>query len=267
MTRLLPSYTIAVDLGQVNDSTAIVVAERIGVPTGRIDLVPNAASYFDGNEHLPRTIAWPETLGSYDLIHLQRLPLGTPYTALPETLRAIEHQLRQRWCDLALQRHQVSASMTDAPVELIVDQTGVGRPVVDLLRQAGFDPIAITITGGDQVIPVERREFRVPKRNLVGAVQVLLQTRRLRWARSLPEAATLKQELDNFKAKISLAGHDSYGAGEDWREGNHDDLVLSTALGCWYGEFEHSEAERSRVSVSSYLVPDDDNDYNDRRWM
>jgi hypothetical protein len=237
------------------------------VPTGRIDLVPNVASYFDGNEHLPRTIAWPQTVGSYDLIHLQRLPLGTPYTALPETLRAIAHQLCQRWGDLVFQRHYVSPSMTDAPVELIVDQTGVGRPVVDLLRQAGFDPIAITITGGDQVIPVERREFRVPKRNLVGAVQVLLQTRRLRWASSLPEAATLTQELDNFKAKISFAGHDSYGAGEDWREGNHDDLVLSTALGCWYGEFEHSEAERSRVSVSSYLVPDDDDDYNDRRWM
>ena len=119
MVHLLPSYTIAVDLGQVNDSTAIAVAERIAVPTGRIDLVPNAASYFDGNEHLVPTISWPETLGSYDLIHLQRLPLGTPYTALPETLRTIERQLRQRWSDLVFQRHQVSPSMTDAPVELI----------------------------------------------------------------------------------------------------------------------------------------------------
>src|SRR5215204_4723700 len=145
MLHLLPSYTIAVDLGQVNDYTAIAVAERTAVPTGRIDLVPNMAGYFDGNEHLPRTIERPQTLGSYDLIHLQRLPLGTPYTALPETLRAIEHQLRQRWSDLVFQRHHVSPFLTDAPLELIVDQTGVGRPVVDLLRQGGFDPIAITI--------------------------------------------------------------------------------------------------------------------------
>src|SRR5215212_6750955 len=154
---------MAVDLGQVNDSTAIAVVERTVVPTGQIDLVPNVASYFDGNEHLPRTIEWPQTLGSYDVIHLQRLPLGTPYTALPETLRAIEHQLRQRWSDLMFQRYQVSPPMTNAPLELIVDQTGVGRPVVDLLRQASFDPIAITITGGDQMIQVERREHRVPK--------------------------------------------------------------------------------------------------------
>jgi hypothetical protein len=267
MFPLLPSYTIAVDLGQVNDSTAITVMERTAVLTGRIDLVPNVASYFDGNEHLPRTIKVPQSIGAYDVIHLQRLPLGTPYTALPETLRSIEHQLRQRWSDLVFQRHHVSPLMTDAPLELIVDQTGVGRPVVDLLRQGGFEPIAITITGGDQVIPVERREYRVPKRNLVGAVQVLLQTRRLRWASSLPEAATLKQELDNFKAKISLSGHDSYGAGEDWREGNHDDLVLSVALGCWHGEFEASEAERNRVVVSSYLGPSDGDDEIDPRWM
>src|SRR5829696_8262980 len=266
MVPLLPSYTIAVDLGQVNDSTAIAVAERTELRTGRIDLVPNVAAYFDGNKHLPRTIEWPQTVGIYDLIHLQRLPLGTPYTALPETLRTIEQRLRQRWSDLVFQRHHVSPSMTNTPVELIVDQTGVGRPVVDLLRQGGFAPIAITITGGDQVIQVEHREYRVPKRNLVGAVQVLLQTRRLRWASSLSEAATLKQELDNFKAKISLSGHDSYGAGEDWRESNHDDLVLSVALGCWHSEFEASEAERRRVYVSGYIGPSD-GDEVDRRWM
>jgi hypothetical protein len=46
----------------------------------------------------------------------------------------------------------------------------------------------------------------------------------------------LKRELTNFKAKISLSGHDSYGAGDDWRSSKHDDLVLAVALGVWCGE-------------------------------
>ena len=245
MTRLLPSYTIAVDLGQVNDSTAIAVAERTELRTGRIDLVPNVAAYFDGNKHLPRTIEWPQTVGIYDLIHLQRLPLGTPYTALPETLRTIEQRLRQRWSDLVFQSHHVSPSMTNTPVELIVDQTGVGRPVVDLLRDAALPCrlVPIMITGGQTVTQTEEQVgwvkeigFHVPKRDLVGVLAVLLQSERIRVAQDLHAAQLLVQELLNFRVKISLSGRDSYGAGEEWRDGAHDDLVLAVALAAWYGE-------------------------------
>jgi hypothetical protein len=95
---------------------------------------------------------------------------------------------------------------------------------------------------------------------------VLLQTRRLRWATSLPEAVTLKAELNNFKAKISLSGHDSYGAGDDWRENNHDDLVLSVALGCWYGEHDASEAARNTTMVTSYLEHAEDDGDARRYW-
>jgi hypothetical protein len=240
IVNLLPRYTVAVDLGQVNDYTAIAVAER--------------------SPGLSRDV------GSYDVIHLQRLPLGTPYTALPDHLGGLEQFVRRRWTTLAAERHRAALPLARAPVELVVDQTGVGRPVVDLLRQAGFAPIAITITGGDQVIQVAHREYRVPKRNLAAAVQVLLQTRRLRWATSLPEAVTLKAELNNFKAKISLSGHDSYGASADWREGNHDDLVLSVALGCWYGEYDASEAARNTTMVTSYLEHAEDDGDARRYW-
>jgi hypothetical protein len=105
-----------------------------------------------------------------------------------------------------------------------------------LLREAGVDPVAVTITGGDTVTRVAHNEYRVPKRDLVGAVQSALQARRLQAAAALPEWPVLKGELANFKARISLQGHDSYGAGDDWRENNHDDLVLSVALGVWFGE-------------------------------
>ena len=43
----------------------------------------------------------------------------------------------------------------------------------------------------------------------------------------------LRRELEIFKVTFSPSGHDSYGAGEDWRVGNHDDLVLAVALALW----------------------------------
>ncbi len=75
--------------------------------------------------------------------------------------------------------------------------------------------------------------LRVPKRDLVSSVAVLLQTGRLRIPRNLPNADVLERELVRFRAKISLSGHDTY---EAWREADHDDLVLAVALACWLNE-------------------------------
>jgi hypothetical protein len=78
-------------------------------------------------------------------------------------------------------------------------------------------------------------DYRVPKRDLVGVVAVLLQQARLQIAQSMPETPLLLHELLNFKVKIDPStAHDSYSA---WREQDHDDLVLALALACWWGEF------------------------------
>ena len=77
--------------------------------------------------------------------------------------------------------------------------------------------------------------YNVPKRDLASTMQVLLQTGRLKVAAALPEAATLVQELLAFQVKITPQGHDTYGT---WREGAHDDLVLTVVLTCWDGEQE-----------------------------
>jgi hypothetical protein len=91
---------------------------------------------------------------------------------------------------------------------------------------------AIQITGGDSVTR-DGDVTRVPKRDLVSAAQVALQSERLKIAAELPEAETLTRELQSFQVKISLdTAHDSYGA---WREGAHDDLVLALCLALWAG--------------------------------
>jgi hypothetical protein len=116
------------------------------------------------------------------------------------------------------------------PPDLVVDFTGVGRPVADMMRKEGLSFTPVLIHGGD----AETRDgavHRVPKRNLVSAAQIALQSGRLGISTELELAETLRRELLNFKVKINIATkHDSY---EAWRERDHDDLVLATALACW----------------------------------
>ena len=59
---------------------------------------------------------------------------------------------------------------------LAVDGTGVGRPVVDLLRRAGLGcpMLPVMITGGDAEGHSDGY-YKVPKRDLIVGLQVLLQ--------------------------------------------------------------------------------------------
>ena len=152
---------------------------------------------------------------AYHLRHVERFDLGTPY---PEQVRRVEELMQ-------------SAPLRGC--ELVVDQTGAGRPVVDLFRDAGLNPVGVTITGGDSASR-DGREHRVPKRQLVATVQSLLQTGRLKFAEGLPLSGVLTEELQNFRAKINVStGHASF---EHWRERDHDDVVLALSLACWRGE-------------------------------
>src|SRR5262249_2321682 len=112
---------------------------------------------------------------------------------------------------------------------LIIDRTGVGRAVYDMFTAAGLEPIGVTITGGVDALKASARDWRVPKRDLVAAIQAPLGEGQLKIAAGLEHRALLEAELANFRIQVSVAGHDRYGAGEGaaWREGAHDDLVLA----------------------------------------
>jgi hypothetical protein len=208
----MSDFIMGVDLGQQRDYSAIVLLEVGMHDTGKT----KQASTRDGL--LTRPVPIMER--RYAARHIERLALGTSYPAQVARLVALK---------VHLEREQHT-------VKLVVDQTGVGRPVVDMLRAAKLKPVAVTITGGDSVTR-DGSDYRVPKRDLVSTVQVLFDTDRLKIARALPEAQTLIDELLAFKVSISLKGHDSYGNDVGrWREGAHDDLVLATALAVWRGE-------------------------------
>jgi hypothetical protein len=151
----------------------------------------------------------------YHVRHLQRFRLGMSYPDMVAEVARMMHS------------HPL-----DRRAALVVDQTGVGRPVVELLTAAGLGCVPVTITGGDAVT-CENGAYRVPKRELVSTLQVVLQGGRLKFAEGLPEVATLVRELLAFQVKITAAANATFGA---WREGSHDDLVLAVALATWYGE-------------------------------
>jgi hypothetical protein len=186
----------------------------------------------------------------YALRHLQRFRLGTAYTAIVPAVARL-----------------VTMPPIVGCVTLVVDQTGVGRPVVDLLRQAvACQLVPITITAGQSISTTDDGSVRVPKRDLVCCLQVLLQARRLRVARSLPETKTLVRELENFRVKITEAANEVF---EAWRHGQHDDLVLAAALACWwsergsYGPFEVTVDPASRSLIADapegvFLTRDED---------
>jgi hypothetical protein len=160
------------------------------------------------------------------LRHLQRFALGTPYTSIVSAVAQLS--------GTALLRDQ--ATMT-------VDQTGVGRPLVEMLRQAPVPCriVPVTITGGNAVTVAEDGGFHVPKKELVTGLQLLLQGRRLKVARRLPDTNLLVRELLNFRVKITAAANETFGS---WREGDHDDLVLAVALACWQAERDQPWPER-----------------------
>lgn len=64
-------------------------------------------------------------------------------------------------------------------------------------------------------------------------LQVLLQSRRLAVAQTLPAAEQLLHELTTFQAKPLAPTAEAL---LDWRENPHDGLVLSIAVAAWLSE-------------------------------
>lgn len=121
---------------------------------------------------------------------------------------------------------------------LAVDGTGVGAPVVDMLRAAGLgcEIAAVTITGGEQQHNTGASAWSVPKQDLLALVQVLLERNELRLAKGLRELGPLVRELTDVRSTRKANGRERLGADGC---GEHDDLVIALALACWRARRPH----------------------------
>ena len=201
---------IGADIGQQHDPTAVCVAEVLKSSARTGWALPAGERVVEPCDILPVT----RTETSYTIRFLERLPLGTPYPQVAERLALVVANIKV---------------MKPTSLQLRVDATGVGRPVVDLLRQhpglKGVGIVAVSITSGDKWEP-GGREATLGKAFLVGRLQALLQTGRIRLPKTA-EAEVLAQELRDFEIRVSESGRDTYGA---FRAGSHDDLVIALGL-------------------------------------
>jgi len=203
----MSGFTVGLDIGQSQDPTALTAVEDVGGDPTR-----------------------------YHLRHVERFELGTSYVEVAERVADLMSRDALTVYETEKKRtgqYAVERNREEIPPVLVVDATGVGRPVVEMLRDEGVHPQSIWITGGDSV-SVDGSEYRVPKRELASTVQALLQADRLRFAKNLPLRDVLFDELQKFRAKINLdTGEASF---EHWRERDTDDVVLSLACALWHAE-------------------------------
>lgn len=216
------------DLGQALDYTALCAVDKRLVQDKdylvKRDLLETRADPMDG------------MIKEYHVRHVERFPLGTSY---PKMITMLDDR--------------INALNLAGKYMCVPDATGVGRPVVDMLRKNGITCTPVSITGGEkEVFDEVFGGWRVPKRILVSTLQVLLQNKQLKFAANMPHVDQIINELANFKVKVTESKNDTY---EAWREGDHDDLVLALALAAWYAvRFTTTEEEqRQPVQASPWL--------------
>jgi hypothetical protein len=192
-------YIIALDLGQAQDFSAMVVLNRVWWRKGE-----------NPRKDPPRL--W------HTIPTIVRWPLTTIYPRIVEdvyeTYRLFEDTMAQ-W-----------------GVALVVDAGGPGKPVIDLLRAKGLKPIGVTITAGNLAHEREDGSLTVPKRDMCTALVVAAQSGQIGVAKDLPLAKDFHKEVASFGYTVNKkTGNMSY---ESIVSEVHDDMVAAAGLGLWY---------------------------------
>jgi len=197
-------HLVGVDLGQTVDRAAISIIER----SERLQVAPNVPGQYRPEND--------KTISHYRLMHLEEAPQGTPYPVIVRRIKTIM---------------EIPELMGRAI--LVIDYTGVGHPVYDMMIEAALSPIKITTTKGYK-INEEDKGYSVPKQDIVTVLQVLLQTGRFEYTKKLKLAERFEEQMREFRIKMDKrTAHVRY---ENLTDDIHDDTVISVALPVWYAE-------------------------------
>jgi hypothetical protein len=189
-------FFIGVDLGQRRDYTAVVVVER---KDAKLAYTP--PSHFDP--------LWVR--------HAERVPLGTPYARVVSGIQQmVRHPEMAGNCAIA------------------VDGTGVGAPIVELLRSArlGCDLSAVTITGGDRqhsYSAMGGTAYSVSKQDLVACVQVMLEREQLKMASNQGENGA-GEGVDGCADHAGTQGKMAIRSRRRWPARRHGDRACAGML-------------------------------------
>lgn len=194
-----PHYYIGVDIGYVRDYTAIVVLERALVPLGGPDYWEVLNSRRD--------------IG-YSIRHIERFHCGL---------------------DSQLLKHRLSKLLATPPFPgastVIADATGSGLALVHQLRRELRERLIPVIITSGHAESGDDAGRRVPKRDLIAGIEIVLRAGKLKIAAKHPLAALLIEELRNMRLRHTPAGNDQYTPEKSTA---HDDLVIALALAVWW---------------------------------
>jgi hypothetical protein len=198
---------VGCDVGQLRDPTAVVVAEPVRRPTGKM------------KDHVGRSGTWrvPFHETAFLIRHVERMPLRTSFRHVGQRLAEIVHNL-----DL------VAGPDRRFKPYVMVDRTGLGQAAIELVREEIGTRIPVTgtiITVGERITGhLGAWEVRVPKAQMVSRLQALLQHDLIELP-ELPEAQLLADELKSFQVHQTVRGIRAEG-----EPGTHDDMVTALAL-------------------------------------
>ena len=221
-------YIIASDLGQSNDPVANIVL-------GRERIAPDApVSITEGDpvENIPADDF------QFSLLLIETLPIGTHYADVVERIETLATHPRLR-----------------GRCNIVVDRTGIGRAVVDLVRcldAASLITWGITISSGKKEArdPKSPMDWSVPKKDLVGILLLALQRERIKARDGIPGGELLKEQLLTFRKDVRETGYTSFEAkGKD-----HDDLVLALCMGLWISQMLPYDEEVSGQPATAAAI-------------
>jgi len=114
-------------------------------------------------------------------------------------------------------RYDIQATRVEATWKryggyILLDSTGLGEPVYDMMQQKSIPCAPYVFTSRS-------------KEMLIQSLAIAIQTKAINY----PEIPVLQQELSAYQYQMSAAGRMQYSA----PEGDHDDCVISLALANW----------------------------------
>lgn len=209
----MASYTLGLDLASASDASVLIVDEHMETPDATL-VRPWQGTAVTVEHHV--------------IDGIYRWPPGTPYTTVVRDVCAV---VRER-------------GLVDEPHRAVLyyDNTGVGRPVGEMVRDAhrrgdlprACRPIGVTITSGR-----EDNGWNIAKGNLVSQLVRVVQERRLH-VPAQPNADQLRREMGAFVQRYTARGASTY---EAQTESIHDDAVIALALAV-YRRDRHQFARR-----------------------
>ena len=111
-------YFVGLDLGQMNDFSALVVVRKIQA--------------VDENDYFVMTDSGQHVY-NFEVPHIDRFPLGTPYPKIVRDVLALMNRPELQGTKDARRYAAGGGGSTNDPT-LCIDATGVGRPCLDMFR-------------------------------------------------------------------------------------------------------------------------------------